>query len=54
MESRAIGNFGTIFMFLAKEQVLGSKATQAMYLGLIKHLVNECPMFFDRSLWARC
>lgn len=47
-------NVGTLFMILAKEQVSRTMTTKAMYLGLIKHLFNECQMLFDYLLQARC
>lgn len=43
-----------LFLFLAKEQVLWTMTTKAVYLSLIKHLCNECQMLLDYLLWARC
>lgn len=48
-----MGNVGAIFMFLAKEQVLWTVTTKAMYLGFIKHLFNKCKVSSDYLLWAK-
>lgn len=54
LRNKEIGNVGTIFVFLDKEQVLWTMTTEARYLSFIKYFLNEYEMLFYYLLWERC